>query len=283
MSTTKTAFQSLDIQSLNDNLPALKAQYAEADPYPHIVIDNFLDAGFADSALEAFPGVTSDKWIHYLHYNEKKHGLNKMESLPPVIQTAISELNSDEFTHWLSELTGIEGLIADHSLEGGGLHQSQKGGFLNVHTDFTAHPHERSWRRRVNVLVYLNNDWKDEYHGHLELWDQEMKACVQKVSPIMNRCVIFTTDDKSYHGHPIPLATPEGVTRKSIALYYFTEEGDKYSGQSTKYKARPEDGDKRILISLDNAAVSAYSTIKRKLGINDGFVSKVLSIFKRGK
>ena len=278
-----TTFESIDIQGLKSDIKGLKEQYATADPYPHIVIDNFLHNDVAEKALQAFPGVTSDNWIHYLHFNEKKHGLNKMESLPTILQHVITELNSDEFTAWLSELTGIEGLIADKSLEGGGLHQSQKGGFLNVHTDFTAHPHEKSWRRRVNVLVYLNKDWKDEYNGHLELWDQQMTQCIQRISPVMNRCVIFTTDDKSYHGHPVPLATPDDITRKSIALYYFTKEGDKYSGQSTKYKARPQDSGKRLLISLDNAAVSTYSTIKRKLGINDGFVSKVLDVFKRGK
>ncbi len=259
------------------------ANYQQAHPYPFGQYDNFLEEWAAREAMGAFPRVQDQGWIHYVHVNEKKHGLNKMDLIPSFIQQVITELNSDKFVAALSELTGIEGLKADPSLEGGGLHQTQRGGFLNIHADFTVHPHKRNWRRRVNLLVYLNEDWQPEYRGELELWTRDMKACAQKISPIFNRAAIFNTDEDSYHGLPDPIECPEGMTRKSIALYYFTEEASVPRKRATNYRARPGDGIKSVFIWADKQLVNVYSTVKGWLGINDDFVSKVLNLFSRKK
>lgn len=255
--------------------------YQSADPYPYAQFENFLEEWAAKEAMDAFPKVGGEGWIHYLHVNEKKHGLNKMDRIPAFLQEVIKALNSKAFVEHLSELTGIPGLVADPSLEGGGLHQSQRGGFLNIHADFTVHPHKRQWRRRVNVLVYLNEGWKPEYGGDLELWSRDMKACKQKIGPVFNRCVIFNTDEDSYHGLPEPIMCPEGMTRKSIALYYFTEEKNAPRKRATNYRARPGDGFRAVFIYLDKQMVNIYSTLKGWLGINDDFISKILKIFNR--
>ncbi len=260
-----------------------KANYHEATPYPFISFENFLEPWAAEKATAAFPEVKDSGWIHYMHVNEKKHGLNKFDLIPEFLQEVINTLNSQPFVAALSELTGIPDLHADPSLEGGGLHQSQRGGFLNIHADFTVHPHKRNWRRRVNVLVYLNPDWLPEYRGDLELWSRDMKQCVQKISPVYNRCVIFNTDEDSYHGLPEPIMCPEGMTRKSIALYYFTEETSAPRKKATNYRARPDDGLKSILIYLDKQLIALYNTLKGWLGINDDFISKVLNFFNRRK
>jgi len=261
-------------------LPTLSKTYQTDQPFPHIQLDNFLENNAARQAMNAFPAVKDQGWIHYIHVNEKKHGLNKMELLPEYIQEVIKLLNGPEFVEFLSKLTGIEHLVSDDSLEGGGLHQSQRNGFLNIHADFTVHPHKRNLRRRVNLLIYLNEDWEESYKGHLELWSRDMKACVQKILPIFNRCVVFNTDEDSFHGLPEPIKCPEVMTRKSIALYYFTEEKNPVK-RSTNYKARPGDGAKGILIYLDKKLLAFYSQIKSRLGINDDFVSKILNLFNR--
>ena len=217
---TLTDTQIFDFQSRESTLKDLQKGYQTEKPFPHIVIDDFLNPEAAETAMNAFPSVKDEGWIHYVHFNEKKHGLNKMDMLPDYIQKVIAELNSDRFVSWLENLTGIKGLKADPMLEGGGLHQSLRGGYLNVHADFTIHPHKRNWQRRVNVLVYLNKDWKDEYGGFLELWSRDMKRMERSVSPVFNRCVIFNTDKDSFHGLPDPIKCPEDMTRKSIALYY---------------------------------------------------------------
>ena len=127
-------------QRFSDQAPA----YQDAHPYPHAQFDDFLEEWAARRAMNAFPKVKDDGWIHYVHVNEKKHGLNKMDLIPDFLREVIAQLNSDEFVAILSKLTGIDGLRADPTLEGGGLHQSQRDGYLNIHADFTVHPHKRN-------------------------------------------------------------------------------------------------------------------------------------------
>ncbi len=275
--------QILDLSKWAEICTEQAAAYQSARPYPYGQFENFLEDWAAHRAMDAFPKVKDEGWIHYVHVNEKKHGLNKMDLIPPFLQEVIRALNTDEFVRHLSRLTGIEGLKADPSLEGGGLHQSQRGGFLNIHADFTVHPHKRNWRRRVNLLIYLNEDWLPEYRGELELWTRDMKACAQKILPVFNRCAIFNTDEDSYHGLPDPIQCPEGMTRKSIALYYFTEEQAAPKKRATNYRARPGDGVKSLFIWADKEAVRWYNSLKGWLGINDDFASKILNLFNRNK
>lgn len=265
-----------DYHKWNSQLPELSKQYQNADPYPHIVLENFLDARVLGECADEFNELNkTDGWINYVHYNEKKRGLNKVDLLPSTIKETISELNSPEFLQFLSTLTGIRNLQNDDRLEGGGVHQSTKGGFLNIHADFTVHPHHRNWQRRINVLVYLNRDWQDEWGGKLELWDKQMKACGKKIAPVFNRCVIFNTDADSFHGHPEPMTCPEDQFRRSIALYYYTIEKNPFR-RATFYKSRPGDGNKKILVKVDNAMLAVYTKMKGWLGTNDKIVSNLL-------
>ena len=153
----------------------------------------------------------------------------------------LAELNSAPVIAFLERLTGIEGLVPDPHFVGGGLHQIERGGHLKVHADFNRHPRTQL-ERRINLLLYLNRDWKDEYGGALELWNRDMSACEARILPLFNRCVVFSTTETSYHGHPEPLNCPEGWTRKSIALYYYAREpaGDNEGGEhNTLFQVRP--------------------------------------------
>ncbi|WP_046756405.1 2OG-Fe(II) oxygenase [Kordia jejudonensis] len=259
--------------------------YQSAAPYPHIILDDCLTSEAAEKALAVFPKIKDEGWIHYVHVNEKKHGLNKLELIPEFIRDGvIKELNSPEFIRYLEQLTGISNLLPDTTIEGGGIHQSENGGYLNIHADFTVHPHKKTWRRRVNVLVYLNKNWQTSYGGDLELWEKDMSKCAVKIAPIFNRIVIFNTDEDSYHGFPDPITCPADTTRKSIALYYFTEEKTgSFKRRSTNYRARPNDGFKSVLIWLDKKLIAIYTWIKGTFGINDDFISKVLNFFRRKK
>jgi hypothetical protein len=278
-----TTTQVFDYNKWTGRLPDLSKKYQAATPYPHIVLENFLDPGVLKDCIAEFNRLNeTDGWINYKHYNEDKRGLNKIDLLPATIKSAINELNSPAFLEWLSTLTGIRNLQKDEDLEGGGIHQSTRGGFLNIHADFTVHPHHRNWQRRVNVLVYLNENWQEDWGGKLELWDRKMKACEASVLPVFNRCVIFNTDADSYHGHPLPMTCPEGTFRRSIALYYYTIEKNPVR-RATYYQARPGDGSNKLLVKFDNALLSAYTAIKGKLGANDKVVSGMLRFFGRKK
>ncbi|MEO1437455.1 MAG: 2OG-Fe(II) oxygenase, partial [Bacteroidota bacterium] len=209
MSEVKISRQILDVKRWSEQFEAHAEQYAGARPYPHIQFDQFLENWAAKKAKDSFPAVGEEGWTHYIHVNEKKHGLNKIDRIPSFLQKVIHQLNHPDFVAQISKLTGIPDLLPDPSLEGGGLHQTQRDGFLNIHADFTVHPHKRNWRRRVNLLIYLNEDWQPEYKGDLELWSRDMKACEQKIAPLFNRVVLFNTDQDSYHGLPEPIQCPE--------------------------------------------------------------------------
>jgi hypothetical protein len=278
--TNETHSPVLDIGRLENELDHLHETYRAAAPYPHIVLDNFLEPGVTESAIKEFPPLDPEQWTNYLHTNERKFSNTEPDTWGPTLREILETLNSPRFVEFVSKLIGVDDLIADPSLEGGGLHQSTAGGFLNVHADFTVHPHNRKWQRRANILLYLNDDWKPEYGGDLELWSADMKRCVEKVSPVANRVLIFTTDVTSFHGHPEPMRCPEGISRRSLALYYFSVEQDPVV-RSTEYRARPGDGARSILIYADTRMLRAYDWTKRHLGVSDQTASKILGFRDR--
>ena len=211
-------------ENLHDLALSLKNQYAVAGPFPHIQIDNFFSNEYLESVLKEFPDLSklSDSQ-NYKNQNEIKFANNDFKNFPETIKNFFNFLNSENFLNFLQIVTSIkEKLIADEQLNGGGLHEIKSGGLLKVHTDFNKHP-TNNFDRRVNVLIYLNKNWNENYKGSLELWDKEMKSCKKKILPSFNKMVIFSTTDFSNHGHPDPIECPRDVSRKSIALYYFSK------------------------------------------------------------
>ena len=250
------------------DLEALAVTYAAAEPFPHVVLDGALDATVFAAALGEFPRVDSPGWLDYRHVNELKWGNAYPETWGPTLQGVARALTSARFVEFLERLTGIRDLLADRSMDGGGLHQTLPDGHLNVHADFTAHHRVPGWRRRVNVLLYLNDRWESAWGGDLELWARDMSRCVATIAPVGNRMLVFTTDESSFHGHPEALRCPPGVARQSLALYYFTREHD-FVVRPTNYRPRPGDGARAALVHLDRGALRAYDSLKRRLGLSD--------------
>ena len=273
--------QILDLDRLSKDTPKLSMSFANADPYPHIVIDDFLEAGICNALLEEFERpLETGGWGHYVHYNERKLGATRLEQMGSRTQEVVRTLSSPEFLEWLENVTGINDLISDPDLDGGGLHKTERGGYLNVHTDFLAHTTHRNWSRQLNLLLYLNQEWDDAYGGALELWDKNLKKRVRAVSPVFNRCVVFHTTTGSYHGHPTPLACPEEMSRKSLALYYFRDEGKPQRLRPTYYRARPgEPFRKHGLVAADRFALRTYSYLKRYAGLGDNTIQRILRRF----
>lgn len=196
-------------------------------PFPHTIIDNFLKNEVLDTVLLNINNLKDEnansKFINPsspYEYNKYAFSLNYGDYLKKIFL----ELNSPEFIKYLEKYTGIENLITnDISLQGAGIHRIKNGGYLQLHTDFNSyHNHYGKLDRRINLLIYMNPEWKEEYKGALCLCDKEKNACVKKILPILNRCVIFNTSNKSIHGHPEKLNTPENICRQSIAVYYYT-------------------------------------------------------------
>ena len=216
-------------------------QYVNADPFPHIVIDNFLPPEVLTPVLKEFSVERSKEWINFHNAREIKLANNQDEIMGPHIRHLLAQFNSGLACQFIEELTGIKGIIPDPYFWGGGQHQINPGGFLKIHADFNKHP-KLGVHRRINLLIYLNEDWEESYGGHLELWDRDMKGCVQRILPVFNRCAVFSTTSTSWHGHPEPLTCPEGRSRKSLALYYYTHErpeDEVTSAHSTLFRERP--------------------------------------------
>lgn len=232
-------FNSVQLCALGERL---RSQYPRATPFPHIVIDDFLPEWVLDQVLDEFPNPDAQVWERRATKNSLKLSCNLLEDLGPTTARVLEQFNSRPMLRFLERLTGIENLIPDPIYEGGGLHQILPGGFLKIHADFNIHPFYRL-DRRLNAILFLNRDWPEAYGGHFELWNQEMSACCRKVLPVFNRLVVFSTTDTSYHGHPDPLRCPQGMTRKSMATYYYTNgrtAETETPAHSTIYKLRPK-------------------------------------------
>ncbi len=222
----------------------LSDSYCFAEPFPHAVLDNFLPEAVTRAALDHFPrqALESDR-VFTMGYA----GQHKRQIMPDECDATARQIfqffNSRPMVEFLEGLTAIQGLIPDPYYVGGGFHETTRGGKLGIHADFRIND-QLHLHRRLNVIVYLNEGWQPEWGGALELWDRGMKAKQQEVQPVFNRAVIFNTDADSFHGHPDPLLCPDGVARRSIALYYYTASRgiyDEVPSHSTIYHARPTD------------------------------------------
>jgi 2OG-Fe(II) oxygenase superfamily len=224
---------------------SLSADYCFAEPFPHVVIDNFLPPELIAGLVGHFP---TEQLASDVVFDVGYAGHHKRQILPgecdEYCRRAFDFFNSQPFLQFLEGLSAIEGLLPDPYYVGGGFHEIGRGGKLGIHADFRIN-NQLHVSRRMNVIIYLNEGWQDTYGGELELWSRDMKTKMKSVAPVINRCVIFNTDADSYHGHPDPLTTPEGVLRRSIALYYYTASKAVYEevpNLSTMYAARPGDG-----------------------------------------
>jgi Rps23 Pro-64 3,4-dihydroxylase Tpa1-like proline 4-hydroxylase len=200
-------------------------EFLSAEPFPNIVFDNFLPAEIAEVALQECPAPDSPVWKRsdnsYTHAKATisyKDGLKDFY-LSDTANQILQMLNSGPFMRLVTLLSGVE-LVPDPYYIEGAYHILGNGGKLGVHADFSHHP-VTGLERRLNLLWYLNKDWKPEYGGNLGLFDKELNRKVD-VAPLFNRAVFFMTSDTSFHGHPEPMNLPEGVWRRSIAMYYYS-------------------------------------------------------------
>lgn len=223
----------------------LSAQYNGAEPYPHIVIDNFLPSEMLEKVLKEFPTTPGAESAQFDRAQERFKTQSNPEDLTPRMRTLFYAFNSRPFIRVLENITGIKGLIPDPYFLGAGFHEISTGGHLSIHADFNHHK-PMDLERRINVLIYLNKDWRAEYGGQLELWDRQMQGAVETVVPEFNRCVIFNTNSDSYHGNPSIVNHPMNVSRKSIALYYYTSTWSAAKrDHTTQFRVRAGTGDKR--------------------------------------
>lgn len=217
---------------------SISADYQSKTPYHYACIDDFLPAGILERVREEAL-AQEEKGAEHASDNEKLKTSYNPDRLPPYTKALFHALNARPMIQFLENMSGIKGLIPDPYYMGGGIHRTNTTGFLSIHADFNHHT-IMNVERRLNLLIYLNPDWKEEYGGSFEVWTNDMSEKVAGFAPIMNRMCCFSTGDDTMHGNPEPVNHPNGDPRLSIALYYYTatwEEGR--TSQSTVFKQRP--------------------------------------------
>ncbi len=220
---------------------ALHDRYVAAQPYPHIVIDDFIDTDVLRQLAAEWPETTTDRKYYDRSQERLKYEWQPHELRTPALRSFLAEMNAEPMVRFIEALTGIKKLIADPYYIGAGLHETKRGGHLGVHADFNIHK-GMNLLRRINLLLYLNDDWPPDYRGELELWSKDMAQPLQKIAPVLGRAVVFNTDLDSFHGVPDAVTCPPERSRRSIALYYYTAPEAGLEGvpvRTTVFKPRP--------------------------------------------
>ncbi|MCC5637237.1 2OG-Fe(II) oxygenase [Nostoc sp. CHAB 5844] len=252
----------INYELLERNIDKYARSFQEAKPHNHLIIDGFLEPDIAMQAYQVFPKMEEmDTLKDIRQYKAQDPDISKFNFI--FSEIIFEHLQSPRLLKILSQITDIPNLKADPKLYASGLAQGANGSFLNVHIDNSSHPVEL-WYRRLNLLVYLNPYWTEEKGGHLELWTPDMSESVA-ILPIFNRMLIFATDKQSWHGHR-QVITPDGDTRKSINIYYFTEEspdGTNYY-HVTSFRGRKNEVMNKVLYPVDNLVRTIARQIRPK-------------------
>jgi Rps23 Pro-64 3,4-dihydroxylase Tpa1-like proline 4-hydroxylase len=235
----------IDPETLLTDTAAAKAlgeqhaeRYQSAEPYHHICIDNFLPVSVIDHVIANLADLPQAE-SSFSRAQENLKSSYIPERLPTFTKELFYAFNSRPFLLFLEEMTGIKGLIPDPYFTGAGIHKTLNGGHLDIHADFNLHKQMRV-ERRLNVLIYLNRDWQEDWGGCFEIWDKEMTRQMAKFAPTYNRMVCFSTGSDTFHGNPEPVNHPDGEPRQSIALYYYTATWDDTRKEhTTLFKPRP--------------------------------------------
>ena len=238
--------------------------FAAAKPYPHLVLTGLIDPSLLREVAHEAAAVPDPLLTASRDRRVIKRETAEVARLGPVTSGLIAALDGPDFRAFLETLTGIEQVLCDPTHFAAGLHETGPGGYTLVHTDFRRHPQTRM-HHRINVLIYLNEGWREEWGGSLELWPPDMSAAGVRVTPELGTVVVFATHMHTPHGLPDPIVCPPGQARRSLAVYYYTRrrpEWERTGGPIATYRRRP--GDSR-LVGLPTAKELAVALVPRRI------------------
>lgn len=246
----------------------VRRDFSSARPYPHVALEGFLEDAFAREVAASYPSFEEAEQMgrQFKAVNEyKKIQITDSARFPDAVRRLNDALGAPQFLRTLETISGIDGLLYDDELHGGGMHITGPRGRLDVHVDFNYLEPKKIYRR-LNLLLYLNPEWDRTWGGAVEVWDEHVKHRHAAFAPALNRCLLFETSERSFHGVE-PVTCPPEVLRKSFAVYYYTREAPPgYAGKnhSTIFKARPEERMKKYVLMPAEKAKSALAEGRRK-------------------
>ena len=216
----------------------LNYQWSNAEPFRHVIIDNFFDSEIAQKLAADFPNVNTEKGVFYNNALEVKKAIGDWNQFPKTTYSVFQYMCSEDFLEKVRKITGIQNLVSDYGLHGGGFHMHPRGGKLNMHKDYSIHP-KLGLERRLNIIIYMTPDWEESWGGGLQLWTHDESKNLpgqlsKQVHNRFNRAILFDTTQNSWHGLPHEIQCPENKSRNSLAIYYLSEP---QSGAETHTKA----------------------------------------------
>lgn len=236
-----------------DSVEQQIVNYGNNPPFDYVVIDNFFTSEFANILSQEFPSYESAVWQGYNNQIEVKKICNNWNLFPKNTYSTFSYFNSDDWLSYLScKIQNDKRLYADYGLNGGGWHSHKRGGKLNTHLDYSVHP-KLGLQRKLNIIIYMNPNWKKEWGGSLGLWSNESSErpgdLICSIWSKFNRAVIFDTTQNSWHGLPEPIRCPEGEARQSLAAYFLCEAPDDVDtrGKALFAPTKDQENDKEVL------------------------------------
>ena len=237
----------------------------------YVIIKNFLNFDIAEKVNYSFPPI-DDSWYKYWNPIEVKYANDKINHFSPIIKDIFYYLSSDILKEKISKIFGITNLEIDEYLHGAGLHAYPRNGRLNIHLDYEKHPITNK-QRRLNIILYLSKNWKSEWNGGTELYDDNCQNLIAKSPVIFNQAIIFKTDENSWHGLPEKIQCPENIYRKSLAFYYVSDlknksnknkKGANKSGYRSKAVFVQKFGEKPDIRIQKLLAIRPYRRITKK-------------------
>ena len=216
------------VWSWSQDMRALRELFLRGSPFPHIVLDDVFDAEYLYQIHQEIPKPQSDVWTHWGSGGKEicapvnsKRGISSLLLLGDTTSQFLRRLNSEDFLADVCAITGESNLSVDHTFNGGGLHCTGRGGSLRVHADKVRHPRPALFDQAVNLILFVQPNWREEYGGQLEFWSADAGHKRVSIFPRFNRLVLFRSDRESFHGHPNPLQCPENIYRSTLAVYYY--------------------------------------------------------------
>jgi len=235
------------------DLIEFREDYLSSKPFNHLIIDNFLPKDLASQIAEEFPDFNESFWYNYNNPLEVKKASNNWNNFASSTYSYFLKVLSSEFTSLLESIVGCK-LYPDIGLHGGGLHTHKNGGRLNPHLDYSIHP-KLDLQRKLNLILYVNPNWKNEYGGHLGLWESSGSegslVLSKEIECVFNRAIIFDTTQNSWHGLSKDVVAPEGISRNSLAVYYLTDKPQNCDPRmKVKYAPREDQKNNQDIIDL---------------------------------
>ncbi len=242
-------------------------EFHTGHPFRFLVIDNFSDYDFAECLSREFPALNNMD-VTYKGINEQKSEHSNFAQLHSSFTDLKSQITNPQFINIIEKISGISSLETIDDRYGCGLHQGGANSFLDIHVDYNLHPVKKK-QRRLNLIIFLNPEWREEWGGNLEFWNKDVTQCMHSISPIFNRCVLFECTDHSYHGYS-KIKCPASTTRKSFYQYYFSEPEQKLFFHDTIFKNKPQEPIiKKFVVAIKETAKNWVKRIFYYLGLTN--------------